>query len=221
MRIKFLEYFLNKLMYIVHFKLMDFSLKKAPDKLLQNPRRNRGNWISTSSPWLGRRLSRWQVLTGKWGRGTRPLALALSCISLRCCFRYRYGGIPSLRRQKGHQVSNRRKGKAARNGSVLCVHAAVSQWEGVGVARHALLLAVVGAGRWSSGVAHVSVVWVDGLPPRPVREQGEQENEKEGEKEVSFSGSEALFTPGYWQVLFVMGFQVESSISFCWLLYTS
>lgn len=36
------------------------------------------------------------LLTGMWGSGTRPFALALSCISLRCCFRSLYGGIPSL-----------------------------------------------------------------------------------------------------------------------------
>lgn len=42
----------------------------------------------------------WVVLTGMWGRGTRPLTWTLSCISLRCCLRILYGGIPSLNRQK-------------------------------------------------------------------------------------------------------------------------
>lgn len=59
-------------------------------------------------------MSSWQLLTGKWGRGTRPLALALSCISLRCCFRYLYGGIPSLQRQgngSGHSRIRKQSGK--------------------------------------------------------------------------------------------------------------
>lgn len=45
------------------------------------------------------------------------------------------------------------------------VHAAVCQGEGVCVAGHALLLAVVGAGGGSHGVAGVHVVRIDGLPP--------------------------------------------------------
>lgn len=63
-----------------------------------------------------------------------------------------------------------REEKQTRKVWVWYVHAAVRQWERVGVTRHALLLAVVGAGRWSSCVAHVGIIWVDGLPPRPVRQ---------------------------------------------------
>lgn len=43
------------------------------------------------------------------------------------------------------------------------VHAAVSEGKRVGVAGHALLLAVVGAGGRSHGVTRVDVVRVDGL----------------------------------------------------------
>lgn len=68
-----------------------------------------------------------------------------------------------------HQAN---KGQESNNEYVsVYLHAAVGQWQCVGITWHALLLTVIRTGCWSSSVAHVSVVWVYRLPPRPVREE--------------------------------------------------
>lgn len=122
-----------------------------------------------------------KTLTGIWGRATWPLALALSCISFRCCFRYLYGGIPSLehvqKKQENIKHANftllSKRGlnafrwiKGVNEVDIKCLHTAVGQGHCICVAWHALLLTVVGAGYWGPGVAHVSVVWVYRLSPR-------------------------------------------------------
>lgn len=48
------------------------------------------------------------------------------------------------------------------------LHAAVCQRHGVGVAGHALLLAVVGTGGWCQSIARVDIVGVNRLSPRPM-----------------------------------------------------
>lgn len=124
------------------------------------------------------------VLTGIWGRGTRPLALALSCISLRCCFQYLYGGIPSLHKHRGKKKMNKNQLQIcniftklksvvlseAQQAVCEYLHTAVGQWHCVCIARHALLLTVIGTGCWSPRITHVCVVWVYRLSPWPEEE---------------------------------------------------
>lgn len=50
------------------------------------------------------------------------------------------------------------------------LHTAVGQWHCVCIARHALLLTVIGTGCWSPRIAHVCVVWVYRLSPWPEEE---------------------------------------------------